>query len=421
MSETSRKADSEGARAFLTALAALLALLGLFSGPWAVAALAERDPLPPEARLAAWRAFGGLLVLAAALALIARRLPSRRLALRAVLFVATGLAPLVALELCLAPHAESPTTLFLRDPDLGWRLRPGAADFWGGIPTRINSRGLRGPERAPAKPPGTGRILFLGDSVTFGFLIEDDELVFPARVEAALSTPARPVECINGAVGGYSPWQEHLFLKGEGASYAPDMVVLCFVLNDVTEQLSLQRFGGTWEGAQLEKSRSGRGPVWLQESALAHFARRAWARLEFGSDVVGGAREREELGMYHLLLEPNRDDVQEAWRGTQRSVAAIVDWCAEREVALALVLFPISVQFEDPVRLAAPQRIMGAFAERRGLACLDLLPVLVEEMVARGLAPEDLQLDAVHLSALGHEVCAERIAAWIRERGLLGP
>ena len=76
-------------------MAALLALLGLFSGPWAVAALSERDPLPPAARLAAWRAFGGLLVLAAALALIARRLPTRRLALRAVLFVATGLAPLV--------------------------------------------------------------------------------------------------------------------------------------------------------------------------------------------------------------------------------------------------------------------------------------------------------------------------------------
>ena len=421
MSETSRRADAEGARSFLTVLAALLALLGAFSGPWAVAVLSERAPLPPEAQEAAWRAAGGLWVLALGVFFLARRLPCRPSVRRVVSVAVSALAPLLALELCLAPHVESPTTLFLRDSDLGWRLRPGAEDYWGGVPARINARGLRGVERPPAKPPGTRRVLFLGDSVTFGFLIAEDELIFPALVEGALSTPARPVECINGAVGGYSPWQERLFLEGAGATYEPDLVLLCFVLNDVTEKLSLRRFSGGGEGAQLAKSRGGRAPVWLQESALFHFARRGWARLRLGPDVAGGAREREELGMYHLMLEPNRDDVQAAWRDTQASVQAIVEWCAARGVALGLVLFPISPQFADPARLSAPQWIMSRFAERRGVPCLDLLPALAEEAAARFVEAEALQLDAVHLSELGHELCARRIAAWIEASGLLTP
>ncbi len=421
MSDHSPRSQAEGARAFLLALAGLLALLGLFSGPWGVALVSERDHLPPEAVRAAWRALGGLGALALAVVFLARNLPSRPRARRLVAIAAGAFAPLLALELCLAPHVESPTTLFLRDPKLGWRLRPGAEDFWGGVPTRINARGLRGVERAPAKPPGTRRILFLGDSVTFGFLIADDERVFPARVDAALSTPARPVECINGAVGGYSPWQERLFLAGEGATYDPDLVLLCFVLNDVTEKLSLRRFGGDGEGAQLAKSRHEGAPIWLQESALFHYARRAVARLELGSDLAEGARERERVGMYDLILEPNRDDVQAAWRATQTNVDAIVEWCAAREVALGLVLFPISPQFEDPERLSAPQWIMNRFAERRGLACLDLLGPLAEEAAARAVGVEALQLDAVHLSELGHELCAERIAAWIERSGLLSP
>ena len=45
-----------------------------------------------------------------------------------------------------------------------------------------------------------------------------------------------------------------MFLRKEGIKYDPDLVVLSFVLNDVTEKFGLIRFGGSRLGFQLEHS-----------------------------------------------------------------------------------------------------------------------------------------------------------------------
>lgn len=62
------------------------------------------------------------------------------------------------------------------------------------------------------------------------------------------------VETINASVSGYSPWQQAIYLQNEGLRYAPDVVVVAFVLNDATEKFELLRFGGAWEGWQLSRS-----------------------------------------------------------------------------------------------------------------------------------------------------------------------
>ncbi len=58
-------------------------------------------------------------------------------------------------------HTES-------DPVLGWRKRPGAHATYVRRDCRsefqVNAKGLRGPERPYSKPPGTVRVLVLGDS-----------------------------------------------------------------------------------------------------------------------------------------------------------------------------------------------------------------------------------------------------------------
>src|SRR3954447_8958531 len=46
---------------------------------------------------------------------------------------------------------------------------------------RVNSAGLRGPEIPYEKPPGTYRVLVLGDSFTFGAQVEEDQ-TFVARL-----------------------------------------------------------------------------------------------------------------------------------------------------------------------------------------------------------------------------------------------
>jgi lysophospholipase L1-like esterase len=117
------------------------------------------------------------------------------------------------------------------DPLLGWASRAGASGpFDNGffrVHVEIGSRGLRGPERPYEKPPGTRRIVVVGDSFAWGFGVEwADGLA--ARLEAALPD----TEVVDGAVSGYSTDQSLIWLRREGLRYEPDTVVYVLSGND---------------------------------------------------------------------------------------------------------------------------------------------------------------------------------------------
>ena len=73
-----------------------------------------------------------------------------------------------------------------RNPALSHEHAPGASAHLMGVDVHINSQGLRGKEYAIAKPPGTYRILVLGDSMTFGWGVPVEE-TYPSRLEVALN------------------------------------------------------------------------------------------------------------------------------------------------------------------------------------------------------------------------------------------
>ena len=70
------------------------------------------------------------------------------------------------------------------DPRVLFEPRPGFDGFSEGVWLTTNSRGLRERELPLAKPAGARRVVFLGDSVTFGAGVNDDE-PFPRLLEAA--------------------------------------------------------------------------------------------------------------------------------------------------------------------------------------------------------------------------------------------
>lgn len=346
---------------------------------------------------------------------------ARRWFARVILVSLAIVLPLFVLERVLAPFAERPTTIFERDPDLGWRLKPGAVDFWGGEPVHINAHGLRGPERAFAKPAGTRRVLVLGDSVTFGFGIAADEQTLPARVERELAhSLTLPVECINAGVDGYSTWQEHLFLQRTGLRYEPDVVVVAFVLNDVDERFGLKRFGGAGEGFQLEHTFSAEAPEWIQSSAIAWFARALRGRFAYGRDVREGARRSELMDTFAVLLEPGRADVRDAWTSTLADLDLVVRTCRERNVAVVLALLPYATQLYRP-ELDSPRAILEPFAAGRDLPFVDVRAAFLRAVREGSVSIEDLFLDPCHPRALGHELAAREIARVIVELELLAP
>lgn len=410
---TSREAA--GLARLLLAAGGLLALLALLADPALVGRYHFRQPLSSEARAETARTRRVFAVTAVALGAagwgLRRRSRWRGLspsATRAALTVLAAGLPVLVLERAARPFVERLTTLFVPDPELGWRHRPGAADTYWGEPVRLNAHGQRGPERAPTRTPGTTRVLVLGDSVAFGLLVADDADTFPARLEDELATRlGRPVECLNTAVAGWSTRQERLFLAREGARWQPDLVLLAFVLNDVTEPSGARAVG------QFAYARPEGMPAWLADCGI-HLALRELAlRRALAGDSPAARAHQERLTPYHLMLQPDTARVQAAWGALWPELAGLQAWGEAEDVPLALVVFPHGFQLGEPAA-DAPQRNLAGFAAEAGLPLLDLLPAFAAAGAGAGLF-----LDALHPSAAGHALAAAETARFLVERALL--
>lgn len=399
-------------------------LLSILIGPLPSAPSFFHDLVEARTRLAG-AAF--LLIGAAVAAASVRRLHGflgRQSVQNAMLVVAFGVAPLVLLEIALTPFsrpAHQKTTIFVRDSDLGWRLRPGADDMWLGQPVRINSKGLRGPEISYERTPGSIRILFLGDSVTFGDRLGNYDDTLPARIGGALAERSgRPVEAINAGISGYSPWQEARLLRSEGFRYAPDLIVVTFVLNDVTEKFELVRFGGTGQGWQLSHTYTSRMEKWLAKSSIASAVQMLAARLRFGSDTKAGAQAIEQLTVRSLVDAPQREDVKRAWDITFAELDEIIELCRERRVPLVFLVSPFTFQLQLPLEYEgrdAPQRQMARYAEERHVMLLDLLGPLTDHMRREKRDPQFYFLDSNHYSANGTSVVANVVSPMLMDSG----
>lgn len=94
-----------------------------------------------------------------------------------------------------------------------------------------NSQGFRGTkEYSLKKPLNVYRIIVLGDSLTLGYGVEDEE-TFSAVLEKRLSS-AKPSEAINMGVSGFGTAEELIQLREVGLDYNPDLVILAYFTND---------------------------------------------------------------------------------------------------------------------------------------------------------------------------------------------
>jgi lysophospholipase L1-like esterase len=141
------------------------------------------------------------------------------------------------------PGHEQTGHKYLYDEHLGWRNIPNWKATTFGHSLTINSKGLRDREYPYQKPPGTMRILVLGDSYAWGYGVADNQ-VFSEVLEAKFEQTGSKIEVLNSGVSGWGTDQEYLFLVDEGIKYAPDLVVLAFfVLNDMDDNSHSMQYG----------------------------------------------------------------------------------------------------------------------------------------------------------------------------------
>jgi hypothetical protein len=101
----------------------------------------------------------------------------------------------------------------------------------------LNTKGYRDTEHDMNKSPSSVRILILGDSLTFGSGVADDD-IYPRLLQRLVGPN---VEVISLAQNGWGTVDELAALRRDGLAYKPDIVVVGVVTNDpsppVTEDM----------------------------------------------------------------------------------------------------------------------------------------------------------------------------------------
>lgn len=102
------------------------------------------------------------------------------------------------------------------------------------IYVRINEHGMRGVSVSVDKPVDNKRVLILGDSNTFGYGLQEED-IFATRLSKRLPSN---YQVLNLGVFGYGTDQSLLLFEREGIKFRPDIVVLAFSAGDASDNMN---------------------------------------------------------------------------------------------------------------------------------------------------------------------------------------
>lgn len=166
-----------------------------------------------------------------------------------------------------------------------------------------NNHGFHDVDREFKKPAGTRRVLFIGDSYTWGLVDYEHRFTTLVARDYARAHPSPPTEFLNLGVPSYGPADAYELWKNYGAKFQPDAVIYCFYQgNDVTDNGP-----GAYQRAILGEKVTIRTDSRLDKSWLLGFVRVKLNLLHFG------ATRNTEIA--HGLTQ---SDLVEGWKFTSR-------------------------------------------------------------------------------------------------------
>ena len=240
-----------------------------------------------------------------------------------------------------------------RTPGLRFEHRPEVKEQLMGVEVRTNSDGLREREIARFKPDKTVRIAVVGDSITFGWGVAEEN-TYGRKIEQILNTrkPAGgefKYETLNFGVGNYAIADVANMLEYKALSYSPDLVIYGAFLNDA------------------ENTAAALSGPWLLRHSLA--AVWFWGRVDRLLRTMG---LREDYLSYYLDLYRDAGAGQQRVQDEIRRMARL---CSERDIPLVVALLPeLHTHKGDPFALVT--RVYQQQASEAGAVFIDLQQAL---------------------------------------------
>lgn len=265
------------------------------------------------------------------------------------------------------------------NPLIGHVHRPHSEATLMGVRVRINADGFRDRDY-PVERSGASRMIFLGDSLTFGWGVEKSQ-TFEEILESDLSRD-RPTEIINLGTGNYNTEQEvHLFIE-KGVKYQPDAVVVFYFINDAepTPRKS------NWDV--------------LGGSRTITFI---WSRV---TSLLARVERRKSFQEYYSGLYV---EGQPGWTAARHAFLLLRDTCASHGISLRVVLLPELHALRDYPFAAEHQRVLAFLRDNR-IEAMDLAPFFSGESQPMRLW---VASDDAHPNAIAHALIARYSQAFI--------
>jgi lysophospholipase L1-like esterase len=315
---------------------------------------------------------------------------------------------------------------------------------WGPLPSMLhtNELGLRVTRHGPLGSRAKGRIVAIGDSVTHGFFV-DDEDTWPFLLQTLLDEElGSGWQVLNAARGGASLPKELTILREIALPLEPTVVLLTFVTNDIVElrdglHLDPKRHELTLRHENLPLHE--RAGIWLaRRTALGEtLLRLYWERFvrtrrvaseELAADryqIPGGRRVSANIERFYERYAHSQGVVlvstfpDETRRLVDRYLELLGEFAEESRAGGATPVLIYSAAYPQVYDLSTPMLIRDVLqggAQRLGMPFLDLTQTLRREGAERVLhmAPLDF-----HFNPAGNRVIAHAVFEFLRDRNLV--
>jgi lysophospholipase L1-like esterase len=279
------------------------------------------------------------------------------------------------------------------------------------VPIHINGFGQRGKDYPAAKEPGEFRIIGLGDSLTFGPCVRDEEtyLAVLEQLYGKRPAPAPRIRVANSAANGYATVHYLKWLETQLDVYHPDLVVVgCYTGNDmviparVTSLLPL-----------------GMDSL-MRRSALCHFLyemsrKYLWKRVKAVKERKSLEKIDQELDQYVGVNEGDLslEGQKRLWEHSLGHMQRMHEIAQAKGVKLVCLLIPTPWMMTQG-NAAEVYPWLKQEIEKEGIPVISL----IEELRAAG--PQAwLPWNPGHWTPLGHRVTAETLQRGLTELGLV--
>lgn len=275
--------------------------------------------------------------------------------------------------------------------------RPSSRAEFHGFWVSINARGFRGPELAVPKPAGTRRVVVLGDSVAFGWGV-NDETTFLRRAEREINarSDGGPVEFVNCGALMYDTVQQLAQFRKRGLALEPDLVLLIYVVNDIEPTRDIAELLLAPPPPSVAPSVGDRIHSWF--AAALPSLTILWDHLT--TPIPDAFRDPQARAAY---TPENEGKGPRGWERSRSALLEIARLCAERGVPFLVLDHSL------PAIRALP-----GFCAEHGIHCRPLR--FDDEELARPIY--NSRMDP-HANALGHELLSRKLLAALRDEGLL--